>query len=93
VRGTGGEHRVILVNTDLSRGERIRLATTGRKATVLRLTAHSAESKSGLTFGGASVDPNGDWAPRVAESVRLKSGRFVVDMPAATAAVVQIRTG
>jgi hypothetical protein len=51
VRGTGGEHRVILVNTDLSQGERIRLATTGRKATILRLAAHSAESKSGLTFG------------------------------------------
>jgi hypothetical protein len=58
------EHRVILVSTDLAQNEYVRLATTGQKATV-RLTAHSMESKSDLTFGGASVGPNGDWAPRV----------------------------
>ena len=90
VRGTSGERRVIIVNTDLHQSEQIRLATTGRKASILRLTAHSVESKSGLTFGGASVGPNGNWAPRAAESVRLKSDRFVVDVPAATAAVVEI---
>jgi hypothetical protein len=90
VRGNGGEHRVILVNTNLAQDERLRLATTAREATILRLTAHSAESKYGLIFGGASVGPNGDWARREAQSVRLKSDRFVVDVPAATAAVVQI---
>ena len=93
VRGTGGEHRVILVNRDLAQKQHVRLATTGQKATILRLTAHLAESMSGLTFGGASVDPNGDWAPRVAESVTLKADRFVVEVPAASAAVVQIHTG
>jgi len=93
VRGAGGEHRVILVNRDLAQNEYVRLATTGQKATILRLTAHSAESKSGLTFGGASVGSNGDWAPRVAQSVTLKSNRFVVEVPAASAVVVQIHTG
>jgi hypothetical protein len=93
VRGTGGEHRVILVNTDLAQNEHVHVATKGQRATILRLTAHSAESKSGLTFGGASVDPNGDWAPQVTESVTLNSDRFVVDVPAASAAVVQIHTG
>jgi hypothetical protein len=93
VRGIGDEHRVILVNTDLTQNEHIRIDTMGQKATILRLTAYSAESKTGLTFGGASVDPNGDWAPRMAESVALKSDRFVVDVPAASAAVVQIHTG
>ncbi len=92
VRGTGGEHRVILVNTDLARNEHVRLAITGQRATILRLTANSAESKSGLTFGGAPVGPNGDWAPRVAQSARLKANRLVVDVPAASAAVVQIHT-
>jgi glycosyl hydrolase family 79 len=93
VRGAGGERRVILVNTNLTQDEHVRLATTGRKATILRLTADSAESTSGLTFGGASVGPTGDWAPRVSERARLKSDRFVVDMPAASAAVVQIHSG
>ena len=93
VRGTGGQHRVILVNTNLAQNEHVRLATKGQRASILRLTAHSAESKSGLTFGGASVGPNGDWAPRVAQSVTLKADRFVVEVPAASAAVVQIHTG
>jgi Glycosyl hydrolase family 79 C-terminal beta domain len=90
VRGTGGEHRVVLINKDLAQNGHVRLAASGQKATILRLTPDSAESKSGLAFGGASVDPNGDWAPQVAESVTLKSDRFVVDMPAASAAVVEI---
>jgi hypothetical protein len=47
----------------------------------------SAAGQAGL------VDPNGDWAPRVAESVTLKSDRFIVDVPAASVAVVQIHTG
>jgi glycosyl hydrolase family 79 len=92
VRGTGDEHRIILVNTDLAQNEHVRIATTGQKATILRLTAHSVESKSGLTFGEASIDLNGDWAPRAAQSVRLQANRFVVDVPAASAAVVQIHT-
>ena len=92
VRGIGGEHQVILVNKDLAQNEHVRLATTGQRATILRLTAHSAESKSGLTFGGASVGPNGDWAPRVAQSVPLKADRFVVEVPAASAAVLRIHT-
>jgi hypothetical protein len=54
VRGAGGEHRIILINTNLSQNEHVRIATTGQKATFLRLTATSVESKSGLTFGGAS---------------------------------------
>jgi Glycosyl hydrolase family 79 C-terminal beta domain len=77
----------------LAQNEHVRVATIEQKATILRLTAHSAQSKSGLTFGGASVDPNGDWAPRMAEPVTLKSDRFVVEVPAASAAVVQIHTG
>ena len=93
VRGTGGQHRVILVNTNLAQNEYVRLATKGQRASILRLTAHSPESKSGLTFGGASVGPNGDWAPRVAQSVTLEADRFVVEVPAASAAVVQIHTG
>jgi hypothetical protein len=92
VRGTGDERRVVLINKDLSQHAHVRIATGGQKATVLRLVAPSADSKTGITFGGASVDPNGDWAPRFAESVRFESNRFVVDIPAASAAVVQIHT-
>jgi hypothetical protein len=90
VRGTGGEHRIIIINTNLSQNEHVCIATTGQKATVVRLTAPSVESKSGLTFGGASVGANGEWVPQMSEKVRPRSGRFVVGVPAASAAVVQI---
>jgi hypothetical protein len=90
VRGTGGEGRVVLVNKDLAQNAQVRIATTGKEATILRLTAPSVESQTGVTFGGASVDPNGNWAPRLRESVTFESNRFVVELPAASAAVVQI---
>jgi hypothetical protein len=57
------------------------------------LTAPSAESKTGITFGGASVDSNGHCAPRLTHSATLKSNRFVVQLPPASAAVIQIDAG
>jgi hypothetical protein len=93
VRGTDGERRVVLINKDLTQNARVRITTTGQKATVLRLTAPSAESKTGITFGGAPVDANGNWTPRFTESVTLQSDRFVVELSAASAAVVEIDAG
>jgi hypothetical protein len=93
IRGTGNERRVVLVNKDLAKNVLVRIATEGHKATVLRLTAPSAESKTSITFGGASIDSNGHWAPRLTQSVTLKSNRLVVQVPAASAAVIQIHAG
>jgi Glycosyl hydrolase family 79 C-terminal beta domain len=93
VRGTDGERRVVLVNKDLTQNAQVRINTIGKKATILRLTAPSAESKTGTTFGGASVDPDGKWAPRFTESTRLQSGRLSVELPASSAAVIQIHAG
>ena len=91
VRGTGDERRIILVNKDTAKNAHVRIATAGEKAAILRLTAPSAESKTDITFGGASVDPNGDWTPSLTESVTRKSDRLVVELPPASAAVVQIQ--
>jgi hypothetical protein len=93
IRGTGNERRVVLVNKDLAKNVLVRIATKGHRATILRLTAPSAESKTGITFGGGSVDSKGHWAPRGTQSVTLKSNRFVVQVPAASAAVIQIHAG
>jgi hypothetical protein len=92
VRGTGDERRVILVNKDPAKDAHVRIAAVGQKATILRLAAPSADSKTDITFGGASVDPNGDWAPKLKESVTLESNRFLVELPPTSAAVVQIQT-
>jgi hypothetical protein len=57
------------------------------------LTAPSADSKTDITFGGAPVDSNGNWAPGLTESVTLQSDRLSVDLPASSAAVIQIHAG
>ena len=93
IRGRQGERRVVLVNKDLAQAADVRIATLGHKATIVRLTAPSAESKSGITLGGSSVDSKGVWAPRLTESVLLRSSRFIVPLPAASAAVIQIHAG
>jgi hypothetical protein len=93
VRGTDNERRFVLINKDLARNARVRIATVGQKATILRLAAPSADSKTGITFGGASVDPNRDWAPRLTESVTFESNRLAVELPAASAAVIEIHAG
>jgi hypothetical protein len=93
VRGTDGERRIVLVNKDLAQDAQIRIATTGQKANILRLAAPSADSKTDITFGGASVGPNGNWAPGSTESVPLESDRLSVELRASSAAVIQIHAG
>jgi len=95
VRGTDGTHRVVLVNKDpdLAQNAHVRIRTTGKKASILRLTAPSAESKTDITFGGASVDADSKWAPKFTESIRLRSDSLRVELPASSAAVIQIDPG
>jgi hypothetical protein len=91
VRGIAGERRVILVNKNLTQTIGLRITTTGKKATILRLQAPSIESKTGITFDGVSVEPDNRWAPRLAESIRLRSDSLRVELPASSAAVIQIQ--
>jgi hypothetical protein len=93
VRGTDGERRVVLVNKDLAQNVHVGITTTGKRATILRLAAPSVQSKTGITFGGDSVDANGKWTPRPTESMRLRSDRLSVELPASSAAVIQIHAG
>lgn len=93
IRGKGNERKVVLVNKNRAQAAQVRIATTGHTATILHLTAPSAESKTGITFGGASVDADGRWVPRLTESAALKSNRLVVTLPAASAAVIKIHAG
>jgi hypothetical protein len=64
--GTGGKpHSVVVVNRERTRDVHIDLAQLGLgSVAVLRLTAPSADSKTGITFGGATVDTNGHWKAR-----------------------------
>lgn len=94
VDGAGTPH-VVLLNKDTTRSGPVRIEMPGyRRATLLRLTAPSYRSTSGVSFAGLSFDGSADGRPhRVAgqsdvERVDGAAGVFLVPMPAASAVLV-----
>src|SRR5665213_2949040 len=59
----------------------------GRRASAVRLTGPSIDSKTGVTLGGAEVDAAGVWKPRP-EVLRVRNGEFSLTLPAFSAAIV-----
>lgn len=59
-------------------------------ATLMRLSAPSVDSKTGITLGGSSVAPDGTWQPKPAEPVTASEDEFLIDLPAASAALLVI---
>ena len=55
------------------------------------IAAPSLEAATGLTFGGASIDASGRWAPAAPEMLQFASGHVLVDVPGASAALVRLR--
>jgi hypothetical protein len=51
-------------------------------AFMLRLAGPAIDATAGVTFGGASVDELGRWAPPMSEEVRLTGHEFIVAVPA-----------
>ena len=58
---------------------------------MLRLAGPAIEAAAGVTLGGASVDEFGKWAPAMNEEVPLTGHEIIVDVPAASAALVSLR--
>jgi hypothetical protein len=90
-RGADGTLKVCLINKDLERGARVGIEA-GRhfaSASLLRLTAPSAEARTDVTFGGSAVDDSGRWRPRPLKIFAWRSDSFV-EVPAASAVIVQL---
>jgi hypothetical protein len=89
-RTTDGTLRVCLINKDLEQSARVEIDTGQQfeRAALLRLTAPSAESISGVTLGDSAVD---DFGQRSREHRQLMPWRndSVVDVPPASAAMVE----
>ncbi|HTT18473.1 MAG TPA: glycosyl hydrolase family 79 C-terminal domain-containing protein [Candidatus Sulfotelmatobacter sp.] len=62
-----------------------------RTGSVLRLSAASLESSTGVSFGGAMVKSDGTWRAEAEEKIRASDGRVVLRLPAASAAVVTMQ--
>jgi len=62
-----------------------------KRASVVRLTGPSLESKIGVRLGDAEVSPSGEWRAGRGEELRVEGGKMAVRVPAASAAVVTLR--
>jgi hypothetical protein len=93
VRAPDGTLRLCLINQNITRNHRLTI-DFGRKfavASMLRLVGPSIDATAGVRLGDARVDEFGRWAPRIDEEVHLTSHETVVDVPAASAALVSLR--
>ncbi|HEY6399753.1 MAG TPA: hypothetical protein VIX82_20085 [Solirubrobacteraceae bacterium] len=91
-----GTIRVVLINTgDTSRLVAVALRGARAKATLVRLAAPSLDSSSGITLAGRSFDANtatGKLAGAFERfDVARSRGRYLVPMPAYSAALMTIR--
>jgi hypothetical protein len=75
----------VIVNTDADSDALVETAKLGlHNAFILRLEAPSQDSSSGVTFGGATVDPSGRWMAKCME----RAHNLAIQVPRMSAAVV-----
>jgi hypothetical protein len=79
-----------LINKDTRRAAAGRVVTKRRfkGGRIIRLAGRSVDATDGVSLGGAEVDAFGHWTPRSHEAVTWHADRPVVDVPAASAALV-----
>src|SRR5262249_18304677 len=92
LRGDNGNMRVCLVNKETHGIIHARVASGLRLSavSVLRLTGPAIDATEGVTLGRASVDDGGRWAPTRREAVERSDGDAVLNVPAASAALVEL---
>ena len=92
VLGDDGLLRVALINKDLGKHAMvgIKLANRSDQATVMRLSAPAADAKTGITLGGSGVASDGTWHPNRSEPITASEGKFQIDVPAASAALLVV---
>jgi hypothetical protein len=93
--GSGQTVRVTLINKE-STAVRVHIQIPGdhhQLATVLRLSAPSLDSLSGVELGGAGVAPDGTWRPKSSEAIDEESGAFTLSLPAGSAALLITGSG
>jgi hypothetical protein len=93
VRLDDGGLRVCLINKESRDAVRVSIASGGRiaGASVLRLTGPAIDATAGITLGAAAADDSGRWTPARRESLEVGGGSLALDLPAASAALVELR--
>ena len=95
-RVRGGQIRVVLINDDTTHSQKlaVRVPGAGGAATLERLQASSVHATQGVTLGGQSFGARTTTgvlpAPGHPATVRPRAGEYVVQMPAASAALLTL---
>ena len=93
LRGDDGSLYICLINKESRGAIRARIAPGRRLSTasVLRLAGPAIDATD-VTLGNAVVDDAGHWAPTLRESVDQRDGELMLNLPAASGALVTLRT-
>jgi hypothetical protein len=93
VRAPDGSLRVCLINTHSGRAVRVAV-DPGRRfagASVLRFAGPAIDATDDVTLGGAPVVASGQWAPADQETADGDAADIMVDVAAASAALLSLR--
>lgn len=89
VRRGDGQVTLAVINKDLTRDATVTIAgAPGGRAAAMRLTAPSVAALKGVTLGGVAVDREGHWNGARTETMRFAQGRAVLEVAAASAALI-----
>ena len=78
-------------NKNLDRGVRLTVDTgqNAPRVSLLRLQSPRVDDTTDITFGGSTVGPGGAWSIARQEVPRAENGATVLELPAASAALIR----
>jgi len=84
------QSKVAAFNKNLDRGVRFTIDSgqPAKRVSALRLRAPRVDDTTDTTFGGAPVGAGGAWSAAREEALSMENGSAVLDLPAASAALV-----
>jgi hypothetical protein len=90
MRSDSGDLKVAVFNKNLDRGVRLMIdpGEQSKSISVLRLHAPRVDDTTDTTFGGAVVGEDGSWSPSREEKLILENDAAILELPAASGALV-----
>ncbi|MGB6669249.1 MAG: hypothetical protein WBE73_12950 [Candidatus Acidiferrum sp.] len=90
LRSSSGAIKVAAFNKNLDRAVRLTVDAGQRtqRASSLRLVAPRVDDTTDTTFGGAPVGAAGAWSPTRKETLSVENATTVIELPAASAALI-----
>jgi hypothetical protein len=91
IRNDAGDMRVAVFNKNVSRSVRLSIDAGQRAQRIRSLRLHAARvgDTTDATFGGAPVGAGGAWSASREEVLTVENGDAILDLPAASAALIR----